>query len=91
MYSIIDGVSSRGFCKRGHNGLFKILGGAPCSVGVWSANSKGGHIGFERWKMPPRPLNELRLCALISTIIIYIVQLNPTYPGGMGPSGVRNF
>ena len=27
-------VSSRCFCKRGHNGLFKILGEVPCSVGV---------------------------------------------------------
>ena len=33
---IYNSVSSRSFCKRGHNFLFKILGGggAPCSVGV---------------------------------------------------------
>ena len=38
-------VSFRSFCKRGHNGLFKILGGVPCSVGVWAfliPNFKGG-------------------------------------------------
>ena len=27
-------------------------------MGVWSTNSKGGHIGFKRGKMRPHPLNE---------------------------------
>ena len=33
-YTFDYSVSSRSFCKREHNGLFKILGGAPYSVGM---------------------------------------------------------
>ena len=52
-------VTSRSFCKRGHNGLFKILGGHHV---VWACEvqiPRGAHRIQEGADAPPAPfLNE---------------------------------
>ena len=48
-------VSFRSFCKRGHNGLFKILRENHV---VWACEAqipRGGHVGFKRGVNAPRP------------------------------------
>ena len=53
----ICSVSSRSFCKRGHNGLFKILGGRHV---VWACEAqipRGAHR-IQEGANVPHPLNE---------------------------------
>ena len=65
--------SSRSFCKRGHNGLFKILGGGGHHV-VWACEAqipRRAHRIQEEANAPPPPLNE--------TVHVYTDKVSGVY------------
>ena len=56
MTVVLDSVSFRSFCKRGHNGLFKILGGGGGRHVVWACDAqipRGAHRIQEGANAPP--------------------------------------
>ena len=63
--TIPPSVSIRSFCKRGHNGLFKILGGGGRHV-VWACEvqiPRGAHRIQEGANAPPSP--QMKPCLLL--------------------------